>query len=544
MAFDRQQGERELAIDEIQGDVLVGLQKDVELFVGFDIVAAELAEFRCFLRDKLAPLITTTRQALTQEAQIRAVKHVPFAGRLQLVSVNVGFSFKGLKALGVGGVDDIKDSSFKDGLVARSAALGDPTDPTLEGAPKNWEIGGTGEEVDGLLLITGQSKTAVDNTLTLLSTLAGKSWKIVYQQLGEVRKVDRGHEHFGYQDGISQPGIRGEIDGQVGLQKFLQASQNPNDPGQGLPGADLLWPGEFVFGYPSQKTFDPKKPDDDLDAPGEDANGGISWMNNGSYLVFRRLKQFVPEFDTFVKQRAKELNTDSDLLGARLVGRWKSGAPLITTPAQDDPALAVDPLSNNDFEFGNDPDGRKCPFAAHIRKAYPRDEITPAGASASGDFARRERSEHDTQTHRFLRRGIPFGPEVTDEELDVSDGTAPTTKQDRGLLFVSYQTSLTDQFEFVQINWFNNKSFPPAGGRIPGAGFDPLLGQAAGQPRPFQGALTSFPTGTPPGPETTLPRDFVVPTGGGYFFVPSLSTLRDQFGRDAAGGPGKPKPKK
>jgi len=46
------------------------------------------------------------------------------------------------------------------------------------------------------------------------------------------------------------PAFADRWDGTFLLHKFLAASQNPNDPDQGLPGADLLWPGEFVFGYP------------------------------------------------------------------------------------------------------------------------------------------------------------------------------------------------------------------------------------------------------------------------------------------------------
>ena len=45
----------------------------------------------------------------------------------------------------------------------------------------------------------------------------------------------------------------------------------------------------------------------------------------------------------------------------------------------------------------DDAAGKLVPRAAHIRKAYPRNEKTPTGGEA------------DTQTHRILRRGIPYG---------------------------------------------------------------------------------------------------------------------------------------
>ena len=191
--------------------------------------------------------------------------------------------------------------------------------------------------------------------------------------------------------------------------KFLTPNQNPQDDGQGLPGQDLLWPGEFVFGYQSQ---DPQ----DIDNPNTVSSGGLPWMDNGTFMVFRRLRQFVPEFDKFVDDQATALQTDPSLIGARMVGRWKSGAPLVIAPIQDDPVLADDELLNNDFEFSEDARARRCPYAAHIRKAYPRNEITPAGQSEPTEFDQREASEADTQTHRIIRRGIPFGDEVDEAE--------------------------------------------------------------------------------------------------------------------------------
>jgi len=62
------------------------------------------------------------------------------------------------------------------------------------------------------------------------------------------------------------------------------------------------------------------------------------------------------------------------LLGARLVGRWKSGAPIVLSPLEDDPNLGSDPTRNNNFGFDRRSQER-FPFAAHIRKTYPRNDI-------------------------------------------------------------------------------------------------------------------------------------------------------------------------
>ncbi len=58
-----------------------------------------------------------------------------------------------------------------------------------------------------------------------------------------------------------------------------------------------------------------------------DATSGArpSWALDGSFLAFRYLFQLRPEFDDFKKQKAERDGIDVELLGARLMGRWKSG---------------------------------------------------------------------------------------------------------------------------------------------------------------------------------------------------------------------------
>jgi deferrochelatase/peroxidase EfeB len=138
---------------------------------------------------------------------------------------------------------------------------------------------------------------------------------VVYVELGHVRPgPERGHEHFGFLDGISQPGIRG-----------LTRASRLQAPDQGLPGQDLIWPGEFVYGYPLQNSTD-------VTAPGPIAEPPATWARNGSFAVIRRLEQLVPEFRAFIAGEAKRLAIYPELLGARMVGRWQSGAPLELAP--------------------------------------------------------------------------------------------------------------------------------------------------------------------------------------------------------------------
>ena len=59
------------------------------------------------------------------------------------------------------------------------------------------------------------------------------------------------------------------------------------------------------------------------------------------------------EFHKFVADKAAENGVSADLLGARIVGRWKSGAPVDLSPTQDNATLAANPQLNNDFTFAH-----------------------------------------------------------------------------------------------------------------------------------------------------------------------------------------------
>jgi deferrochelatase/peroxidase EfeB len=105
-------------------------------------------------------------------------------------------------------------------------------------------------QIDGLFLIARPNRHLVEYHHNDLLRLLGASVKVVYAETGTTRPGGyRGFEHFGFRDGISQPGIRG-----------LTPRLNPvKRPDQGLPGQGLVWPGEFVFGYPGQDPADPVK---------------------------------------------------------------------------------------------------------------------------------------------------------------------------------------------------------------------------------------------------------------------------------------------
>lgn len=115
----------------------------------------------------------------------------------------------------------------------------------------------------------------------------------------------------------------------------------------------------------------------------------------------------------------------------------------------------------------------------------------------------------------MLRRGITYGPEFQQGETPYGE-TVPV-EQDRGLLFISFQSSISRAFEFVQARWMNAPDFQKAGD-----GQDAISSQNS-ETRPF-----------------LLPSDkhlsfapWVITTGGAYFFSPSLSGLHALAGSES-----------
>jgi Dyp-type peroxidase family len=485
-------------LDNIQGNSFGGFNKDFQTFVFLKF--ADAKKGRAWIQE-IAGEISTSRQVLQFNDQFKALKADGVQHPEQLISAtwtNLALSFQGLKALGLKSTDLSKfPEEFRDGMAARSSDIGD----VGNSAPSKWNAPFNSADIHAVLLL------AADNETDLNARFQGVTNSATFQAgvnivqpvvQGRTRVDQPGHEHFGFKDGVSQPGIRG-----------INAPDDPlANPNQGHPGQDLLWPGEFVLGYPTQKRKAKKGHDGPNPDPGTTSKSGPSWTKNGSYLVFRRLQQDVAKFQTQIKDLATQLSMTQDLVGAKLVGRYKSGCPIealkfqagpkpYVPPSVDpgiaNPALADDDTLNNNFEFGDDAAGASCPVGAHIRKAYPRDEETPPSSKAD--------SESETQTHRLLRRGIPFG-----NSLGAAQGGG--ANDPRGLLFLAYQKDIGEHFEFVQKQWVNDPNFP--GGTQ--AGQDPIIAQSASGPFKLDAS--------------TLPiKHFVTTTGGEYFLSPSIDTL-------------------
>ncbi|MDK1494079.1 Dyp-type peroxidase [Sinorhizobium sp. 7-81] len=153
----------------------------------------------------------------------------------------------------------------------------------------------------------------------------------------------------------------------------------------------------------------------------EETDGEPAWCVNGSYLVYRKIREDMPRWEA-MKQAEQEHH----------IGRHKeSGKPLSRQVEGEDGMLPVYP----------DPaDAVDGPLNSHVRKVQPR------------------RSEPDLfglpdLERRFVRRPYPF-----------FDGFDPATGSViNGLQFVAFMKSIQQQFEHVTNMWQMNPDFPVSG---------------------------------------------------------------------------------
>jgi Dyp-type peroxidase family len=371
--------------------------------------------------------------------------------------VSVALTYQGLKALGV--PQESLDSfswEFRQGMAARYKDLRD----TGESHPDKWEqpLGSSDFHVV-LVAVSPDSErleAALDRAREAYRAISGIT--AIWRQNCHALPTET--EPFGFRDGISHPAIEGS----------------------GIPGTNPhekpLKAGEFVLGYTDEMGGTQKAEPEILG-------------RNGTYVVFRKLHQRVAAFRRYLKANSNGPG-DEEFLAAKMMGRWRSGAPLARCPLHDDPALGADATRNNDFLYeADDPTGLKTPPGSHIRRTNPRD------ASIAGVG----------KIHRMIRRGTAYGPLLPEGVLE-DDGA------DRGLMFAFVGAHLGRQFEFVQSQWINDSVFIGSGDDK-----DPVMGS------------------DPKGVNFTLPRkplrkrfqgipQFVVTRGGEYCFMPGLRALR------------------
>lgn len=431
-----------MTVASVQGNVLRGYNNDHAHYLFARVQDAGAA--RGWLTDRLGDVTL----------------HVD-ADRQQ--TLNLGFTHAGLLALGVPAIRLEPRTAFSAGMRARADLLGDARDSS----PENWDRGLRGD-AQVLVTLTAATGEGLSGALAKLhATLPASGLGVVHEQAAAALPDAR--EHFGFEDGFSQPAIAGVQTG-------------PRD-GEGALTRWRRWRdialGEFVLGHRDEGGMPSRAPHGPL---GDDA----------TYMVVRKLEQDVVAFRRYTREAAARLGREPDWVAAKLIGRWPNGSSLVRHPDRPGPAASRDRSDVNRFRYGDDPDGLRCPLGAHVRRANPRDALGWQGRLS--------------MRHRIIRRGMSYGP-----PLGAGDETGDA--HERGLMFICYCASIERQFEFIQRQWLGD-------GNVFGLGAeaDPL---ASGR----DGGASMLVSGHPPRFLTGLPS-FVTVRGGDYFLAPGIGGLR------------------
>ena len=435
--------------------------------------------------------------------------------RPPLTALQVAFTRDGLLAIGLtedllGGFS-VEFLSGMTGQESRSRRLGDVGANSLQ----SWEWGGPGNVPHVLMMIYAQPGHLDGWTQTIQHGV----WSTAFEVMDRLSTSDLGgKEPFGFNDGISQPTLDWK------RQRILQGDQ--------LEYENLLSLGEFLLGYPNEYgkyTDRPLVPDDAQSGAvlhfAEDQPGKRDFGRNGTFLVFRQLKQDVQGFWRFLDEQTSSDPQARQHLAESMVGRKMDGTPLLPTSPHSITGIDAKSADQNRFTYDSDRDGIRCPFGAHIRRANPRNADLPASNGlfdrlihmlGFGNASYRDDVIASTRFHRMIRRGREYGPRLAPDEAVAHARDAA----EHGIHFICIAANILRQFEFVQNSWMMNTKFDALTEQS-----DPLLGNRA--------EITGCPfTNTYALPQSNSARarimdvpQFVTVRGGAYFFLPSISAL-------------------
>jgi len=365
-----------------------------------------------------------------------------------------------------------------------------------------------------VIWVTTKLQDTCKSEMNEVRELFKNSIEVLANWEGRVRPGEA--EHFGWRDGISQPALDGL--------------------GKHIPGQRVVDPGVIILGYPGDPIYDDRSA---LNRP--------DFTKDGSFMVFRKLEQNVLYWEDYINKNwisvPQEITkgvflTEAQrkiLFGARMFGRFKSGVPLALSPYKEDRKFLKPDLINK-FDYTEKFNG--CPLFAHVRKMEPRN-LQPIVSKEYLDAS------------VMVRTGIPYGPEISKEELAIwaklTEAERNAAKCNRGLFFICYQSSLDNGF-YRQTTGFGNNDFFPITSLVPKKiGQDPIIGG----PQAVTGT-----TGTTnitkegvvtlklindnnetfevlgvakkeeTGADSFQQEFFATSRGGEYYFVPSIETVK------------------
>ncbi len=521
----------DIDLHDVQGNIIKGYGRYGFPFARYVLYRVHHQEAGRAFVEGLIPLITTS-------APWTRFGDVEMGTAKPDVTTNVAFTHQGLRWLGLPEKSLLSfPQEYVMGMRPRTRILGDDH----RSAPEHWDpvwLSDTDAQVAHVLVTINAStedhrEQRYERITNLVDAANGSTpGGVGVEQLVGHRTADgddapyqdaaalridgevTAEEHFGYTDGISDPYF--EDSGSYPTYVAGGGKRVRGKPADSVDGWAPLATGEFLLGHVDEADEYPAAP----------IPNGLA--SNGTYLVYRKLHQNVRTFDEFIATEGAKFG-DPDLFAAKLVGRWRNGAPLVTYPTRADAdrfigeldaanrARRTGPPAERDeakrryyelkqhlmaFDYRDDISGTRCPVGSHVRR------INPRGALEFGVDGAFQVPGALVDRRRIARRGLPYG-DSTDRSRDEGD---------HGIIFMAIGASISRQFEFVQQQWVNyGNDFRLSNDR------DPILGNQG--PEGGRMLIEADPDGSqPPFFCNAVPR-FVETRGGDYFFVPSLTAL-------------------
>ncbi len=493
---------------DLQGNILKGHGRNKAMLFFLKFNEKEIPLVKARIRELSKEI--TSFQLQVEESKLFRSHQIPGSTFVNFFLTAKGYAALGYdnKTLGNNGFD----VHFRNGMSIdfMKNELNDPH-PKDNWDPQYWdkehkEI----KEIHALLLVADndEGNLGISTGRLFKEVLDIKSEKdiveiVAVERADQLRnEYDQAVEHFGFRDGLSNP-------------LFLQSDQEKIEE----YGGQTLWNPRAPLGLVLSK----------------DPFGKNGENSCGSYLVYRKYEQHVKKFETHIRNLAMDLGLDSqseddlEKTRARVMGRFRDGTPL----AVQDETKRYYYENLNNFNYGKDPSGSECPFHAHIRNVNPRTQAE--------------------NSPRLVRRGMTYGKRINYQSQKLS----ALPNQDVGLLFMSFQENIREQFVALQQSFANNPDFPKKA-----TGRDSIIGQAACVPcNSCQGSEYLKETEICPeclGTGETIPlephkkwplgwgtpkctfsnemQNCITLKGGEFFFAPSISFLRSLSGENQESG--------
>jgi len=496
-------------LNDVQGLILRGYNLPYVRYVIFTINDIEGARRFCkqILPGSNALLNVTTAQPWQD-------------GKKPPYCLNVGFTAAGLKKLiNQGQFDTVKSKSLNYFNVfdGDAAEIADRIADTGTSASEHWwkNAGGwlspvppavDGSDLHIQVSIFAHGSDSLDFYYqTLLKMVPagtnGPAMNAVFFKDSEPLLQGDDYIHFGYKDSFSQPRLT-SVPWNTTQGKLLGGKSTVDD-------RPVVPIDQFVIAINKFPT--PSNPNNCKPHP---------LLENGSFAAFRLLYQDVKAFNKYVNSATD--GTSAELVAAKMCGRWFDGTPLVVSPDKPNPNLKDFDYTNFNYLYRtdnqkgdrkNDDLGQLCPYAAHIRRTNPRDDVKVKGNMKPDGTA------SYAETRRIMRRAGPYGP-------DYKEGEEGEVK--RGLVGLFICANLNEQFVFIMDLWIKQAGFRPDNDKSPNSsGCDPLFGPDKSTPP--NNEFDYLPDGATDQPYKRMPglERFIRTDGSLFLFLPGIKALED-----------------